>query len=204
MKATDRVTVVTMTKDGKNIASGSWDEIVGVHTWYTDVQKWKRNVFCGHSTCVTCVTIDTQATCTVSGSWDRTVHVWHEGDGDWQCTAELEHDSMVGRVALYINRSVEYNESGDRDGKVHVWEGKHGNRTKRVIKAYANAVFRVKRTTRGIVWSEKDKTILIAEQDVESCSRTEGKEHSCEVNCAQVAMTGRRVLSGRMDGAVIM
>jgi len=55
----------------------------------------------------------------VSGSYDRSLKVWHEFDGEWRCEATLEdHDSAVNSVlSLSDGRLV----SGSSDRSLKVW-----------------------------------------------------------------------------------
>lgn len=196
------VECVDVTKCGTQIASGSCDNTVGVHTWDEVGKDWQRVSLHGHTRAVNCVTLDNEGARIVSASDDCTVQVWND-EGGWRCSARVEHDNLAQCVAMSMNgeRLV----SGDQGGTVRVWESKDGEWEGTSIKGHSDTVEQVTMTSNKIVsWCNRDATLRIANKDVPDWKTREVHGHSLDVRSVAGSRDGRGVVSGGYDGIVLL
>ncbi|TPX67298.1 hypothetical protein CcCBS67573_g07548, partial [Chytriomyces confervae] len=114
------VNSVAVTRDGKTIVSGSYDNTVKV--WDTESGECTSTLE-GHSFIVNSVAVTPDGKTIVSGSWDNTVKVWDTESGE--CTSTLTgHTKEVTSVT--ITPDCEVIVSGSKDRTVKVWDTQTG------------------------------------------------------------------------------
>ncbi|XP_067870026.1 telomerase protein component 1-like [Heterodontus francisci] len=115
----DRITGCTLNRDGKHLATCSWDRAVKV--WA--VAGGKLNVALTNPQPLNCVTFHPEGQLLATGSWDRTVRIWN-----W-VTASLVrvlqgHPASVR--ALSYTPSGDYLASASLQGDVRLWSAASG------------------------------------------------------------------------------
>jgi WD40 repeat protein len=106
---------VAFSRDGKHIASGSWDKTVRVWNAATGTLE---HTLSGHDNWVSSVAFSTDGKHIASGSLDQTVRVWNAATGTLEHTLS-GHDDWVRSVAF--STDGKHIASGSHDKTVRVW-----------------------------------------------------------------------------------
>ncbi|BAY20217.1 WD-40 repeat protein (plasmid) [Anabaenopsis circularis NIES-21] len=121
------VTSVSFSRDGKTLASGSYDKTIKL--W--DLETGQFRTLKGHNAAVTSVSFSPNGKTLASGSDDGTIKLWNLETGK-EIPTHMEHDSSVTSVSFSPNGKTLA--SGSDGGTIKLWDLKTGQF--RTLKAY--------------------------------------------------------------------
>ncbi|HSK72972.1 MAG TPA: DUF4365 domain-containing protein, partial [Pyrinomonadaceae bacterium] len=151
-----RVFTVTITPDGKQIISGSFDETIRI--WDLDSGRCLKTLK-GHTSAIWVATITPDGKQIISGSFDDTIRIWDLHSG--RCIKTLEgHTAAV--LAVTITPDGRQIISGSNDGTIRIWDLDSGHCLK-TLEGHHGAVLTVTITpeSKQIISGSTDRTISI-------------------------------------------
>ncbi|MEH2050257.1 MAG: hypothetical protein V7K70_11120, partial [Nostoc sp.] len=177
----DRVTVVALTHDGKQVISGSDDKTLKL--WNLETGENERT-FHGHGDTVNAVALTPNGKQMISGSNDNTLKLWNLKTGECERTFQ-GHSSWVRAVAFTSDDKQVISASGD--GTLKLWNLKTGE-CERTFYGHSNSVNAVALTSddKQVISASGDGTLKLWNLKTGECERT-FYGHSNSVNA--VALT---------------
>ncbi|CAK7236679.1 hypothetical protein SBRCBS47491_009721, partial [Sporothrix bragantina] len=161
------VASVVFSRDGKQLASGSYDKTVKV--W--DVASGEcTQTLEGHNGGVASVVFSRDGKQLVSGSWDKTVKVWDVASGE--CTQTLEgHNDRV--TSVVFSRDGKQLASSSYDNTVKVWDVASGGCTQ-TLEDHNGFVTSVvfSRDGKQLASGSDDKTVKVWDVASGECTQT--------------------------------
>jgi WD40 repeat protein len=114
---------MTLSPDGKTIASGSGGGDYNVRLWDVKTRKVIAN-WTGHTyvVCTLCWSADSERV--VSGSWDGTARIWNVKSGQTVLIIETGHNWVY--AVMYSPDSSKIATGGDEENAVKIWDAKTG------------------------------------------------------------------------------
>ena len=117
---TSSIHSVTITPDGKNIISGSWDKTIKI--WDIKSSECIRTLY-GHTGSVNSIVVTPDGKTIISGSNDETIRLWDIKSGECLNTFE-GHTSYICSLTITPNREIII--SGSSDLSIKLWDIKSG------------------------------------------------------------------------------
>ncbi|NES01066.1 MAG: WD40 repeat domain-containing protein, partial [Symploca sp. SIO1B1] len=148
------VSAIAVTRDGKQMISGSWDSSVKVWNFETGEELF---TFTGHVDRVNALAVTPDSQWVISGSRDCTIQVWNLKTGEQLLTISDHPDSIE---ALAVSPDGKYIISGSWEGTVKVWNLITGEELL-ALNLHKEPVRSVAITKNHIISSSDDKTIHV-------------------------------------------
>ena len=117
---TKGVLAVTLSPDGRTLASGDYDGTIRV--WDATTGEHKL-ILREHTEGVTCLSLSPDGRTLASGSWDRTVRLWDAETGEHILTFKGHKDGVRSVAFSPDGRTLA---SGSYDYSIQVWDAKTG------------------------------------------------------------------------------
>jgi WD40 repeat protein/GTPase SAR1 family protein len=117
---TELITSVSLSSDGKTLASGSADKTVCLWKIFSGEKK----ILTGHQASVSCVSFSSDGNTLASGSSDKTICLWEVSSGDKKRTLTGHLDYII---SVSFSRDGKTLASSSSDKTVHLWDVFSGN-----------------------------------------------------------------------------
>ncbi|KAF7363073.1 WD40 repeat-like protein [Mycena venus] len=158
-------------------------------------------LFEGHEGPVSCVAFSHDGEQIVSGSLDKTVHVWDSRTGAL-LAGPIQHDARVNSVAF--SPDGEHIVSGSNENLVQVWNSRTGTLVAGPFRGHSDPVNSVAFSPDGqrIVSGSADHTIRIWDAQALGVEEVESEGHSDTVWSVAFSPDGEQIVSGSKDGTV--
>ncbi|MDH6099753.1 WD40 repeat domain-containing protein [Anabaenopsis sp. FSS-46] len=190
------VSSVTISPDGKTLASGSWDNTIKI--WDVGTGELRRTLQ-GHDRGVYSLTISPDGKTLASGSDDNTIKIWDLGTGELRRTLQ-GHDREVNSVT--ISPDGKTLASGSWDNTIKIWDVGMGDLW-RTLEGHNGGVLSVTISPDGktLASGSTDKTIRIWDVDTQKIIHTlEG--HNSTVLSVTISPDGKTLASGSGDKTI--
>ena len=194
--STERVNAVSLSADGRWLASGSRDGMIRL--WETSSGRCVHT-FQSHTLPVESVCLSGDGRWLVSGSGDKTVRLWEVSSG--RCLHTLQgHTHSVNAVSL--SADGRFLASGSRDGMVRLWEVSSG-RCLHVLQDHAESIESVSLSADGYLLASgsADQTVRLWEVSSGRCLHTL-QGHTQSVKAVSLSADGRWLASAGWDKTV--
>lgn len=192
---TDSLHALAISPDGETFVSGG----------DTTIKVWRstflRRSFKGHTDVIKCIAIspNPDGVTLASGSFDRTIKLWHLHTGALRKTFEL-HSNWVNSLAISPNEETLV--SGSTDGTIQFWD-LHAEELRTTFQGHSDTINCVAISPEGktLVSGSWDKTVKLWNLETGSLITTlEG--HSSEVTCAAISPDGQTLFTGSRDKTI--
>ncbi len=153
----------------------------------------------GHAEAVTSITISPDAQTLASGSWDKTIKIWHLYTGQLLHTL-TGHSDYVNSVA--ISPDGQALASGSQDTTIKLWN-LHTGQLLRTLMGHSESVYSIVISPDGqtLVSGSGDNTVKVWNLQTGQVLRTL-TEYSDEVRSVAFGPDGRAFASGSYDGTI--
>ena len=190
---TEGVTSLSLSPDGRTLASGSWDRTVRV--WDADTGEHKLT-FEGHKDGVRSVMFSPDGRTLASGGYDRTIQLWDADTGEHKLTLEGHTDYVRSAVFSPDGRMLA---SGSYDRTIRLWDAKTGEH-KMTLEGHTNGVLTVAFSPDGrtLASGGYDRTIRLWDAKTGDPLQTL-KGHTHDVNAVAFSPDGSTLVSAGSD-----
>ncbi|KAH9203855.1 HET-R [Leptodontidium sp. 2 PMI_412] len=197
---TREVTSVAVSRDGKQIVSGSWDNTVRL--WDTSTGQLVLPPFEGHTSGVRSVAFSPDGKLIVSGSYDRTVRRWDVATGQQLLPAFEGHTDRVNSVSFSPDGKQIV--SGSWDRTVQRWDAATGQQLLPAFEGHIDRVTSVAFSPDGkqIVSGSYDRTVRRWDLDTGQQLLPALEGHTSEVSSVAFSPDGKQIVSGSWDNTV--
>ncbi|KAI0026787.1 WD40-repeat-containing domain protein [Vararia minispora EC-137] len=156
----------------------------------------------GHTDVVSSVAISADGKRIVSGSWDRTIHVWNAETGQQVGSALKGHDGKVTSIAL--SADGKRIASGSWDRTIRVWDAETGEHIGPALEGHSRVVTSVAISADGkhIVSGSWDRTVRLWNAETRQQIGAALQGHEKVVTAVAMSMDGTRIASGSEDRTV--
>ena len=203
---TSSIHSVTVTPDGKNIISGSWDKTIKI--WDIKSSECIRTLY-GHTGSVNSIVVTQDGKTIISGSNDETIRLWDIKSGE--CLNTFKDYSCVYSLAITPDGKTII--SGYDNGSIKLWDIKSGECIK-TLKGY-NEEYTPLTKINSLVVTPDGKTIISGSHDetirlwdIKSgeCTNTlkayRPKGYTSYIYSVSVTPDGKNIISGSNDQSV--
>ncbi|KAJ2920033.1 hypothetical protein MD484_g254, partial [Candolleomyces efflorescens] len=197
------VSSVAISRDGKRIVSGSWDNTIRI--WDMEKGEQVGSSLRGHDDWIRSVAISPNGELIVSGSDDKTVRVWDAKTGTQVGESLQGHGSWVSSVAFSHDGKRIVSSSGD--GSIQIWEEVEKSRWTQVgdpIRGHdgrAIVTIAISPDDKYIVSGSYDRTIRIWDAK-ERTQVGELRGHEGWVWSVAISPEGKRIVSASRDNTI--
>ncbi|KAL0945669.1 hypothetical protein HGRIS_014988 [Hohenbuehelia grisea] len=191
---------ITISADGKRIASGSDDRTIRI--WDAETGEQLGDALKGHENWVTSVAFSSDGKRIASGSGDRTVRIWDAETGEQLGDALKGHTREVTSVAF--SSDGKRITSGSYDRTVRIWDAETGEQLGDALKGHGRGVTSVAFSSDGkrIASGSGDRTVRIWDAETGEQLGDALKGHEDWVRSVAISSDGKRIASGSDDRTV--
>ncbi|MEA5499119.1 nSTAND1 domain-containing NTPase [Limnoraphis robusta] len=188
---------VSISKDGKTIVSGSYDNTIKV--WNRETGALIRTLT-GHDSWVLSVSISNDSKTIVSGSADNTIKVWNLETPDAEPLTLTGHNRQVNSVSISNDSKTVV--SGSADNTIKVWNLETGAliRTLTGHNGPVNSVS-ISNDSKTIVSGSDDNTIKVWNLQTGALIRTL-TGHDSWVRSVSISNDSKTIVSGNADSTI--
>jgi len=117
---TSSIHEVCFSRDGKQLATGSWDKSINVYS-FKEGNAILAHTLEGHTDFVVSLSFSTDCKLLCSGSWDKSIKFWNPADGSLVKSIDQAHTNVVGSVSYSPNGRILVS-AGRLDKTMKIWD----------------------------------------------------------------------------------
>ncbi len=195
---TTSVESVSLSSDGKRLATGSWDKTAIL--WNAETGE-KIRVFAGHTTSVQSVSLSSDGKRLATGSLDKTAILWNAETGE-KIRVFAGHTNFVSSVSL--SSDGKRLATGSLDKTAILWNAETGEKI-RVFAGHTTSVQSVSLSSDGkrLATGSWDNTAILWNAETGEKIRVFAG-HTTSVQSVSLSSDGKRLATGYSDSTAIL